>query len=276
MSDQKMKRLASYNPLLLADYRPNRTFLLTDNQRNELHDAARYDGEQVSSENYRRILNSLIFDLSHASSNFENVNISWFDTKALIEFGEKPKELNDLQLRVVLNHKAAIKFMVENSLELNRCDLFDLHNRLVEGLEGDGWIRTKNIEFDDSRYAPLEKPHQIEDEFDKLLDKASKITDPFEQSFFALTFIAYLQPFQDGNERTSRLAMNIPLLKEKLPPFSFANINKEEYTLGLLRSTSGGNHSLLANAFHRAYLKTVPRHKQLVALVQEGGILNTL
>jgi hypothetical protein len=37
--------------------------------------------------------------------------------------------------------------------------------------------------------------------------------DPFEQSFFLLTHIAYLQAFTDVNKRTSRLSANIPKSK---------------------------------------------------------------
>jgi len=40
---------------------------------------------------YERVLASLSIDLTHASSNLENVNISWLDTKILIEFGERPE-----------------------------------------------------------------------------------------------------------------------------------------------------------------------------------------
>ncbi|MFK3618018.1 Fic family protein [Coxiella burnetii] len=50
--------------------------------------------------------------------------------------------------------------------------------------------------------------------------KASKIIDPFEQSFFILAPIAYLQAFVDVNKRTSRLSANIPLFRKNLVPLN--------------------------------------------------------
>lgn len=269
-----------YDPGLLKNYVPNKTFLLTPEQREAMRQAAGGEKLKVAPENYRRVLNSLLIDLSYASSKLENVNISWLDTKTLIEFGERPEGLSDFQLAIVLNHKNAIQFMVENDLSFTRRDIFDLHSLLMKDLlkepGADGRIRTKIVGFDDSRYIPLANPQQISEEFDTLLSKASQIEDPFEQSFFALLFIAYLQPFQDGNKRTSRLSTNIPLLKHRLPPFSFADIGRRDYTFGLLAFYERGRADFLAKSYSSAYMKTAQRYRELMELVQEGGILQTI
>ncbi|WAH61865.1 Fic family protein (plasmid) [Pseudomonas silvicola] len=47
--------------------------------------------------------------------------------------------------------------------------------------------------------------------FDIIIKKARLINNPVESAFFLWVNIAYLQPFEDGNKRTSRLAANIPL-----------------------------------------------------------------
>ena len=39
-----------------------------------------------------------------------------------------------------------------------------------------------------------------------MLDKARRIKNPVEAAFFLWVHLAYLQPFEDGNKRTSRLA----------------------------------------------------------------------
>ena len=63
------------------------------------------------------------------------------------------------------------------------------------------------------------RPHkvlaQIEELFNALLDKASHIADPFEQSFFAMVHVPYLQPFTDANKRTSGLLADLPLLRAR-------------------------------------------------------------
>ncbi|MGV7959954.1 Fic family protein [Photorhabdus tasmaniensis] len=56
---------------------------------------------------------------------------------------------------------------------------------------------------------------------DSLLAKTQVISDPFEQSFFIMVHLPYLQPFADINKRTSRLAANLPLLRSNLCPLTF-------------------------------------------------------
>lgn len=58
-----------------------------------------------------------------------------------------------------------------------------------------------------------------------MLATAAAIHDPFEQSFFVLTQLPYLQPFDDVNKRVSRLAANIPFIKSNLSPLSFTDVS---------------------------------------------------
>jgi hypothetical protein len=64
--------------------------------------------------------------------------------------------------------------------------------------------------------------------------QAATIHDPFEQSFFLMVQLPYLQPFVDVNKRTSRLAANIPLIKSNLVPLSFVDVPEKLYTDGLI------------------------------------------
>jgi hypothetical protein len=47
--------------------------------------------------------------------------------------------------------------------------------------------------------------------FEQILATARVTTDPFQQSFFPMARLPYLQPFEDANERVSRLSGNISL-----------------------------------------------------------------
>lgn len=273
-----------YNPHLLDNYQPNQTFLLSENQRVELKQAGNIAGADKlePGKNYSRLISTLLIDLAHASSNLENVPISWLDTKTLIEFGERPDGLDETQLRIVLNHKAAINYFTSHAGEMRLCrrDLFDLHALIADGLIAEtsaiGTLRSRVVRFSDSRYLPPDNPHLLKDAFDSFCDKASAITDPYEQAFFTMTFVPYLQPFQDGNECTSRLAMNIPLLQNHLASFSFADLRKRDYMFGLLAFYERGQHTFLAEAFVAAYRKTAPRYAALLDYIQQGGVLGTL
>ncbi len=58
---------------------------------------------------------------------------------------------------------------------------------------------------------------------------AAEIRDPFEQAFFLMVHLPYLQPFEDVNKRVSRLAVNIPLIRCNLCPLSFIDVPQQAY-----------------------------------------------
>jgi hypothetical protein len=66
------------------------------------------------------------------------------------------------------------------------------------------------------------------------LEKLGAIYNPFEQAFFGMVHLPYLQPFQDVNKRVSRLAANIPFIRENLSPLSFMDVPERAYVEGLL------------------------------------------
>lgn len=278
------RKAVSYAPDFLEDYEPNSSYLLTQEQRQSLAAIGTIaDAENIEHDkNYPRLISTLLIDLAHASSNLENVPISWLDTKTLLEFGEQPEGLDKAQLRIVLNHKTAIQHLAQHadSLAICRRDLFDLHSLIAEGLIAEttaiGTLRKRVVRFSDSRYLPPDNPFTLETAFEQFCEKAEAINDPYEQAFFTMVFLPYLQPFQDGNKRTSRLGMNIPLLKNRLVPFSFADLRKRDYMFGLLAVYERRQTSFLAEAFVKAYQKTAPRYVELVRYVQDGGVLGTL
>lgn len=105
----------------------------------------------------------------------------------------------------------------------------------------------------------------IAEEFDILLQKAAQITDPFEQSFFLLVHIPYLQAFADVNKRTSRVASNILLLKSDLAPMSFMAMDDSDYIDGLYELN---NVALLREVYRDAYLASAEKYRILGAKVK--------
>jgi Fic family protein len=45
----------------------------------------------------------------------------------------------------------------------------------------------------------------------------------------ALLGLSYIQPFEDGNKRTSRLMCNAILMAHGLAPLSYRSVNEEDY-----------------------------------------------
>ena len=128
---------------------------------------------------------------------------------------------------MILNHKEAIQYVVEHlaTITISRSDLFNIHALLADGLLVDpamaGRLRRMPVGITHSSFRPLDDQFAIEEEFHILIEKAAAVNDPFEQAFFLLVHIPYLQVFDDINKRTSRIAANIPLLKADLAPMSY-------------------------------------------------------
>ena len=109
-------------------------------------------------------------------------------------------------------------------------------------------------------YQPLAIPQQLDQLFDQLLAKASEIRDPFEQSFFAMVHLPYLQPFEDVNKRVSRLAANIPFIQHNLAALSFVDVPERDYIDGLLGVHELRRIELARDVFAWAYERSCQRY----------------
>ena len=131
-----------------------------------------------------------------------------------------------------------------------------------------GRLRRMPAGISQSSYSPLGDRFAIEEEFDILIQKAAAIRDPFEQSFFLLVHIPYLQAFDDVNKRTSRIAANVPLLKADPAPLSFLTMKDNDYIDGLIGVYEMNNVSLLRDVYIDGYLASAANYKVLRAEVE--------
>jgi Fic family protein len=116
-----------------------------------------------------------------------------------------------------------------------------------------GRLRTFSVGISHSTYLPIAIPQVIQECFDLVITKANSINDPFEQAFFLMVHIPYLQAFDDVNKRTSRLAANVPLIRKNLCPLSFIDVPEQMYINGLLGIYELNRVELLRDVFAWAY-----------------------
>ncbi len=233
----EVRKPVGYHRKFLDRYRPNDSFYLTEQDRAHLAAVGRLQiAEQPAGTYAKQILSRLLIDLAWNSSRLEGNTYSLLDTKRLIELGEEAKGRAHLEAQMILNHKDAIEFLVSAADEIgfNRYTLLNLHALLANNLLADptaaGRLRYIAVGIERSAFHPLEVPQLIEESFDQILATATAIRDPFEQAFFVMVQLPYLQPFDDVNKRVSRLAANIPLIKRNLAPLSFADVPRQTYT----------------------------------------------
>ncbi len=253
----------SYNRDFLESYRPNSTYYLSESLRKDLFEMGKSpDGKRPAGTYAHQIFNRLLIDLSWNSSRLEGNTYSILETERLLQFNE-PSEGKDLkEAQMILNHKAAIEFLVESAedIGINKFTILNLHALLSNNLLSDpsacGRLRSIPVGIAKTVYIPLLVSQLIEEHFDKLINLASEITDPFEQSFFLMVHIPYLQSFEDVNKRVSRLAANIPLIRENLSPLSFVDVPEEIYITGLLGIYELNQIELMRDIFVWAYQRS--------------------
>jgi len=257
-----------YRRDFLLDYRPNETSYLPGETRARLRALGETPfAKRPAGTHARDVLSRLLIDLSWASSRLEGNTYSRLDTERLIEHGEAAAGKDARETQMILNHKRAIEFLVEDAdaIAFDAFTFLNLHALLSENLLADpaasGRLRARVVEISGTVFHPLAIPQQIEEFFRVVLQKAAAIVDPFEQAFFLMVHIPYLQAFEDVNKRVSRLGANIPLLKHNLCPLSFIDVPERAYVEGTLAVYELTGVGLLADVFTWAYERSCQRYR---------------
>jgi len=221
----------------------------------------------------KRNLSQFLIDFSCASSVLEGGSYSLLDSQSLIEYGErnKGKPLEDAYL--VLNHKEAFEYLYEHqqldaifavhALLTNDHDLPELANSRHFLPEHDRGVAREygDVNVAGSSYLPPFRPGTgyVQKALETILDRAANMDNPVQSSFYLLTRLPYLQPFQDGNKRTARAMCNVPLLQAGMPPISFVDFGKQEYITAMLAFYELGDARLAEKCFVDAYQKSQQR-----------------
>lgn len=263
----------SYQPDFLGQYYPNDTYYLSAGLREQLHALGRSPAEQTPAGTFARdILNRLLIDLSWASSRLEGNTYSRLDTERLIEFGQAAEGKDVMETQMILNHKSAIEYLVRDTEHagVTAETVVALHAFLSDGLLADpmscGRLRNRAVDIGGSVYLPIAMPQRIEELFGIVMTMAAEIKDPFEQSFFLMVHLPYLQPFEDVNKRVSRLAANIPLIQYNLCPLSFIDVPQQAYVDAVLGVYELNRIELLRDVYIWAYERSC---QQYVAVRQQ-------
>ncbi len=250
---------ANYNREFLDKYIPNSSRYLSEAMSQHLLQLGKMEGGKPAGTYARQIFNRLLIDLSWNSSRLEGNTYSLLETERLLELCESAEGKDISETQMILNHKAAIEFLVESEeeVQINSYTILNLHallsNNLLRIPEACGRLRKTPIGIGYSVYQPTSIPQVIEECFGEILDKASAIKDPFEQSFFLMVHLPYLQPFEDVNKRVSRLGANIPLINHNLCPLSFADVPYQTYINGYFAIYELNRFELLRDVFLWAY-----------------------
>lgn len=260
--------LAARNPVtyqrkFVDDYAPNVSSLLPANLAQTLYSEGRMQGQQAAGTYARKVLEQLLIDLSWSSSRLEGNTYSLLATEQLFEKGVHDGGRDAVML---LNHKRAIEFMVDAVPQygLTGPVISNLHSLLMQDLldntDALGAIRTKVVNISNTVYVPTQVPSLLAEMLSTLVERARLIKNPVEAAFFLWVNLAYLQPFEDGNKRTSRLAANIPLMLYNCAPLSFLDVDPHDYALAMIGVYELLDVSLASELFAWTYRRALRKY----------------
>jgi len=260
-----------YDPEFLGGYVPNQSRYLSEETCAELAGIGEVGLSELPAGTYvRQVLDRLMIDLSWNSSRLEGNTYSLLETERLLERGEDADGRGVEETQMILNHKGAIEMLAEQAEEIgfDRYTICNLHavlsHNLMRDREASGQLRSRPVGIGGTVYHPLQVPQLVEERFSEILEKAEAIEDPYEQAFFAMVHLPYLQPFEDVNKRVSRLAANIPMVRQNLCPLSFIDVPREEYIGAVLGVYELKRTEYLRDVFVGAYQRSAVRFAAVV------------
>ncbi len=180
----------------------------------------------------KKELERLIIEFSWKSSKIEGNTYTLLDTEKLILENKEAIGHAKEEAIMILNHKKAFNFTRKHSSDfktLTKTNLEQLHKILTKDSNITSGFRKNPIGVTGSKYRPLDNIYQIQEAVEALSLAISKQKTPYNKALLALLGISYIQPFQDGNKRTSRMIANAILLAHSLAPLSYRSVDENEY-----------------------------------------------
>src|SRR3989344_9271105 len=159
----------------------------------------------------KRELERFMIELSWKSSQIEGNTYSLLETEELIKNKKEARGHDKNESIMILNHKRAFDTILEKResfKEITLLDIRTIHSELVKDLEIKSEIRESAVGITGTKYLPLDNKWQMEETLSKLVDQTKTTKLVAEKALIFLSVIAYLQPFTDGNKRTSRMISN--------------------------------------------------------------------
>ncbi len=197
-------------------------------QKEFVKNFSKYDSQTLINKELERIM----IEFSWKSSAIEGNTYSLLGTEALIKNNIVGEGKSKEETQMILNHKDAFNESIQNRerfRKLSYSDIGYIHSILTKKLGISKNIRSAPVGITGTKYRPLDNEHQIKEALKKTVDLINKKESFFEKALLISVLIAYMQIFEDGNKRTSRMISNAILLAHNSIPLSYRIVDVEEY-----------------------------------------------
>jgi Fic family protein len=200
-------------------------------------------------------LERFIIELSWKSSKIEGNTYSLLDTEKLLKDGIPAKGHSKDETSMIINHKKAFSFVLDNlKSDIDVKFIEKVHELLVSDLGIKKGFRSGLVGITGTKYKPLDNKYQINEAMESLVRLINSIDDPYTKALVILAGISYIQPFEDGNKRVSRLVSNAILLSRNCAPLSYRNADEDEYKKAMLIFYEKNSLAFIKKIFIEQYL----------------------
>ncbi len=223
---------------------------------NTLQDIFQSNVAKLSETSYKKEMERLAIDLSWKSSQIEGNTYSLLESERLLKEKETAAGKTKEEAIMLLNHKEAIDFIVENTDYLNPLSVAgieDIHSILIKELAVERNIRKRRVGISGTNYRPLDNEFQILEAMQNTCEIINQKENIFEKALLALVLMSYIQPFMDGNKRTARIVSNALLMSEQYCPLSFRTVDTIDYKKAMLLFYEKNNISAIKEIFINQY-----------------------
>lgn len=167
-----------------------------------------------------RIAQALELEYTFESNRIEGNTLTLKETDLVINEGLTISGKSMREHLEAINHKEAIayvKHLIDKNTDINEREVLSIHNLILRGIDqgNAGKYRTVQVMIKGSAHmppAPFLVPKQMEEYFTWYQEHKSKL-HPVILAAEMHERLVTIHPFIDGNGRTSRLIMNLILLK---------------------------------------------------------------
>ena len=233
--------------------------IFTDTEKNklsELNEIYRQKIRNVSPDALKKEIERLNIDFSWKSSKIEGNTYSLLETEQLIKNQQEATGHSKDEATMILNHKKALEYIGSNKKEFQTVSvpkIENIHSLLVDGLNVTKNLRKTLVGITGTNYKPLDNEFQIKEALEKSCKIVNEKTDAFEKAVILMLLIAYVQPFVDGNKRTSRLSGNAILQSFNSCPLSYRSMDEGEYKKAILLFYEQNNISYFKELFLKQF-----------------------
>lgn len=216
-------------------FEPPQIPLFTPQELEQLNAATTKYRDNATSSNpaaRKKELMRFIVEFSWKTSQIEGNTYDLISTERLLLYGEKSPTNSEFEAQMILNQKEALEFILENEelwKKLKVSSLEALHAFVGKKLDISRNLRKTIVGITGTNYRPLESEFQIRDALGLLFDTISRSSNIYEKALWGVLGLSYIQPFVDGNKRTSRLLANAILLAENYAPISYRSVDDRAY-----------------------------------------------